>query len=80
MRCSPSSDIAIYSYSWDFGHSDAALNLRSTVTFTLASSIAETWLRVEQAGFCRIKREPLAARADWKQFLARLQPVIGGLS
>ena len=38
-------------YTWDFANPDPALDLRSTVTFTLTPTATGTRLRMEQAGF-----------------------------
>ena len=71
----------VLTYSWNFDHADPALNLRSTVTFTLTPFGAGTRLRVEQAGFSPDQRKAFGgARAGWEQFLARLQPVVDRLS
>ena len=38
-------------YTWNFAHDDAAYNLNSVVTFTLAPTSTGTHLRMEQSGF-----------------------------
>ncbi len=63
-------------YSWNFDHANAALRLRSIVTFTLTPTATGTRLRVEQSGFQPDQRRAFGgARAGWEQMLARLQQV-----
>src|SRR3954453_13480808 len=61
------------SYTWNFAHDDAAFDLKSVVTFTLAPTGAGTHLRMEQAGFSPTQKQAFGgAHAGWKQFLAKL--------
>ncbi|KQZ14077.1 polyketide cyclase [Mesorhizobium sp. Root554] len=65
------------SYSWDFAHEDAAYNLKSVVTFTLAPTATGTRLRVEQAGFRPEQKQAYGgAKAGWQQMLEKLELVI----
>lgn len=66
------------SYTWDFVHPDPAFNLKSTVTFTLTPTANGTHLRVEQAGFRPEQKQAFGgAHAGWKQFLDKLEQVVG---
>ena len=62
------------SYRWDHSHDEAAFDLRSTVTFTLAAIPGGTRLRVEQAGFRPDQPRAFGgARAGWPQHLENLE-------
>ena len=63
-------------YTWNHVHDDAALNLQSTVTFTLTPTAAGTRLRMEQSGFRPDQRQAFGgARAGWEQMFAKLEQV-----
>ena len=65
------------SYKWDFTHEDAAYDLRSVVTFTLAPTADGTLLRVEQSGFRPDQKQAYGgAKVGWQQFLERLEQVL----
>ena len=65
------------SYSWDYTHDDAAFDLRSVVTFTLAPTAVGTRLRMEQTGFRPDQKQALGgARVGWQQVLAKLEEVV----
>jgi uncharacterized protein YndB with AHSA1/START domain len=65
-------------YTWNFKHEDPAYDLESVVTFTLTPSQAGTHLRVEQAGFRPTQKQAFGgAHAGWKQFLDKLDQVLG---
>ena len=65
------------SYTWNFAHDDAALDLRSVVTFTLAPSGTGTLLRMEQTGFRPDQKQAFGgAKAGWQQFLTKLDQVL----
>ena len=65
------------SYTWNFVHDDAAYNLKSVVTFTLAPTHTGTHLRVEQSGFRPDQKQAFGgARAGWQQFFAKLEQVL----
>lgn len=65
------------SYTWNFSHDDAAFNLQSVVTFTLAPTATGTLLRMEQAGFRPEQKQAFGgAKAGWKQFFDRLQSLL----
>ena len=67
----------VLSYTWNFAHEDAAYNLESVVTFTLAPTRGGTLLRVEQVGFRPDQKQAYGgAHAGWKQFLAKLEEVL----
>src|SRR5262252_8677875 len=60
------------SYTWNVVHADAAYDLRSVVTFTLAPTQAGTRLRLEQSGFGADQRQAYGgANAGWQQFFAK---------
>lgn len=66
------------SYTWDFAHDDPAFAMRSVVTFTLTATAAGTRLRVEQSGFRPDQKQAYGgAHAGWKQFLSKLEQVMG---
>ncbi|QYO75861.1 SRPBCC family protein [Devosia salina] len=66
------------SYSWDFDNPDPAFALKSVVTYTLTPTDAGTHLRVEQAGFRPEQKQAYGgAHAGWKNFLAKLEEVVG---
>lgn len=68
------------SYTWNFAHDDAAYDLRSVVTFTLTPTNAGTHLRVEQTGFRPAQKQAYGgAHAGWRQFLEKLDDVVGGM-
>jgi uncharacterized protein YndB with AHSA1/START domain len=65
------------SYSWNYAHDDAALNLESVVTFTLTPTSAGTHLRMEQTGFRPDQKQAFGgAKYGWQQFLAKLEQVL----
>ena len=65
------------SYTWNFAHEDAAYNLRSVVTFTLASTGKGTLLRMEQAGFRPSQKQAFnGARHGWQGFFGKLEKVL----
>jgi uncharacterized protein YndB with AHSA1/START domain len=65
------------SYTWDFKHDDAALNLKSVVTFTLTPTSTGTRLRMEQSGFRPDQRQAFGgASAGWQNFFANLEQVL----
>jgi uncharacterized protein YndB with AHSA1/START domain len=65
------------SYTWNFAHDDAAFNLQSVVTFTLAPTRAGTLLRMEQQGFRPDQKQAYrGAQAGWRQFFAKLEEVL----
>jgi len=65
------------SYSWNFAHADAAFNLESVVTFTLAPTDRGTRLRMEQSGFRPGQKQAYGgAKAGWQQFFAKLEQVL----
>ncbi len=65
-------------YKWDFSHEDAAYDLRSVVTFTLVPTGTGTLLRVEQSGFRPDQKQAFGgAKAGWREFLAKLEGVLG---
>ncbi len=65
-------------YKWDFSHEDAAYDLRSVVTFTLVPTVTGTLLRVEQSGFRPDQKQAFGgAKAGWREFLAKLEEVLG---
>lgn len=67
----------LLSYTWDFAHEDAAYNLKSVVTFTLAPTSTGTRLRMEQSGFRPDQKQAYGgARAGWQQFFAKLEQVL----
>ncbi|MHA6297323.1 SRPBCC family protein [Devosia sp. CAU 1758] len=66
------------SYSWDFDNDDPAFGLKSVVTYTLTPTASGTHLRVEQAGFRPEQKQAYGgAHAGWKQFLEKLEEVVG---
>jgi uncharacterized protein YndB with AHSA1/START domain len=65
-------------YTWNFRHEDAAYDLRSVVTFTLAPTNTGTRLRMEQKGFRPDQKQAYGgAKHGWQQFLANLEQVLG---
>ncbi len=61
-------------YRWDHPDEQAAFDLRSTVTFTLAATSRGTRLRVEQVGFRPDQPQAFGgARAGWPQHLENLE-------
>jgi uncharacterized protein YndB with AHSA1/START domain len=69
------------SYTWDFGHDDAALNLKSVVTFTLTPTGTGTHLRMEQSGFRPDQKQAYqGANYGWQGFLANLEKVLAKLT
>ena len=65
------------SYTWNFAHADAAFNLESVVTFTLAPTDRGTRLRMEQSGFRPGQKQAYGgAKAGWQQFFAKLEQVL----
>lgn len=65
------------SYAWNFAHDDAAYNLWSVVTFTLAPTRTGTHLRMEQSGFQTDQKQAFGgAHAGWKQFFEKLDAVL----
>jgi uncharacterized protein YndB with AHSA1/START domain len=68
-------------YTWNFKHEDAAYDLRSVVTFTLAPTNAGTRLRMEQKGFRPDQKQAYGgAKHGWQQFLANLEQVLGRMA
>lgn len=68
------------SYTWDYAHDDAAYDLKSVVTFTLAPSATGTLLRMEQTGFRPDQKQAFGgANAGWREHLANLERVVAGL-
>lgn len=66
------------SYSWNFAHEDPAYDLQSVVTFTLVPTATGTHLRVEQVGFRPEQKQALGgAQVGWKQFLGKLDEILG---
>jgi len=66
------------SYRWNFAHDDLAFALQSVVTFTLIPTDRGTRLRMEQVGFRPDQKQAYGgATAGWRQFLARLEQVLG---
>jgi uncharacterized protein YndB with AHSA1/START domain len=66
------------SYTWDFDNDDAMYALKSVVTFTLTPTERGTTLRVEQSGFRPEQKQAYGgAHAGWKEFLAKLEGVLG---
>jgi uncharacterized protein YndB with AHSA1/START domain len=65
------------SYTWDFANEDAALNLKSVVTFTLTRTSTGTHLCMEQSGFRPVQKQAYGgARVGWPQFLGKLEQVL----
>jgi uncharacterized protein YndB with AHSA1/START domain len=68
------------SYTWNFAHQDAALNLRSVVTFTLTPTSAGTHLRMEQSGFRPEQKQAYGgAKFGWQKFFTDLEQVLARL-
>ena len=68
----------LLSYTWNHGHEEAAFALQSVVTFTLEPMPNGTRLHVEQSGFRPDQKQAFGgAFAGWKQFLTRLEQVVG---
>jgi uncharacterized protein YndB with AHSA1/START domain len=69
------------SYTWNFASDDAALDLKSVVTFTLTPTRAGTHLRMEQSGFRPEQKQAFGgAKFGWQKFFDGLERVAGGLS
>ena len=65
------------SYTWDYAHDDAAYNLKSVVTFTLAATSTGTHLRMEQSGFRPDQKQAYGgAHAGWQQFFTKLDELL----
>src|SRR5882757_10144145 len=65
------------SYTWNFAHDDAALDLKSVVTFTLTPTRTGTHLRMEQSGFRPDQQQALGgAKGGWQQFFAKLEQAL----
>jgi uncharacterized protein YndB with AHSA1/START domain len=65
------------SYTWNFAHEDAAFDLQSVVTMTLAPTRTGTLLRMEQAGFRPQQKQAYGgAKAGWNQFFDKLQSLL----
>jgi uncharacterized protein YndB with AHSA1/START domain len=65
------------SYTWNFASGDAALNLKSVVTWTLTPTSTGTRLRMEQSGFRPDQRQAYGgAKAGWPRFLDALEQVL----
>jgi uncharacterized protein YndB with AHSA1/START domain len=65
------------SYTWNFSHDEAAYNLQSVVTFTLAPTGTGTRLRMEQSGFRPDQKQAWGgARAGWQGFFAKLEQLL----
>ncbi|MFT4255151.1 MAG: SRPBCC domain-containing protein [Caulobacter sp.] len=66
------------SYIWNHAHPDPAYALTSVVTFTLVPTATGTRLRMEQSGFRPDQKQAYGgAHAGWKQFLEKLEQVLG---
>ena len=66
------------SYTWDFDNDDTAYALKSVVTFTLTPIAKGTRLRVEQTGFRPDQKQAYGgARAGWREFLEKVERVVG---
>jgi len=66
------------SYAWDHDNDDPLYALKSVVTYTLTPTATGTHLRVEQAGFRPEQKQAYGgAHAGWKQFLVKLEEVVG---
>jgi uncharacterized protein YndB with AHSA1/START domain len=65
------------SYTWNFAHENAAMNLKSVVTFTLTPTSSGTLLRMEQSGFRPDQKQAHGgARMGWQQFFVKLEQVL----
>jgi uncharacterized protein YndB with AHSA1/START domain len=65
------------SYTWNFGHDDAAYNLTSVVTFTLTPTSTGTHLRMEQSGFRSDQPQAFnGAKFGWQKFLENLEQLL----
>ena len=65
----------ILSYTWD------AMGAETVVTFTLEPTSNGTHLRVDQAGFAKTAAQAFAgATYGWKNFLGKLDEVVGRMS
>ena len=65
------------SYTWNYRHDDAAFDLKSVVTFTLAPAGTGTHLRMEQSGFRPGQKQAYGgAHAGWQKFFANLEQVL----
>ena len=65
------------SYTWNFASGDAALDLKSVVTWTLTPTSTGTRLRMEQSGFRPDQKQAYGgAKAGWQQFFAKLDQVL----
>ena len=67
-------------YRWDHANDDAALDLRSVVTFTLTPTSVGTHLRMEQSGFRPGQKQAYGgAHHGWRNFLEKLDRLLAGL-
>ena len=65
------------SYTWNFAHDDAALNLKSVVTFALTPTSTGTHLRMEQSGFRPDQQQAYqGAKYGWPRFVTALEQVV----
>lgn len=65
------------SYTWNFASDDAALSLKSVVTWTLTPTSTGTRLCMEQSGFRPDQRQAYGgANAGWPRFFAALEQVL----
>jgi uncharacterized protein YndB with AHSA1/START domain len=65
------------SYTWNFASDDAALSLKSVVTWTLTPTSTGTRLCMEQSGFRPDQRQAYGgANAGWPRFFAALDQVL----
>jgi uncharacterized protein YndB with AHSA1/START domain len=65
------------SYTWNFASDDAALSLKSVVTWTLTRTSTGTRLCMEQSGFRSDQRQAYGgASAGWPRFFAALEQVL----
>ena len=70
--------VTTLAYSWDFASEDAALDLKSIVTFTLTPTASGTHLRMEQTGFRPEQKQAFhGAGHGWQQFLGKLEALLG---
>lgn len=66
------------SYAWNHDNDDPLYALKSVVTYTLTPTAAGTHLKVEQTGFRPEQKQAYGgAHAGWKQFLAKLEQLVG---
>jgi uncharacterized protein YndB with AHSA1/START domain len=65
------------SYTWDSTSDNAAFDLKSVVTFTLAPTATGTHLRMEQSGFRADQNQAYqGAKYGWPRFFANLEQVL----